>query len=122
MRISDWSSDVCSSDLQRERVGRMLLMHANSREDVKEARAGDIVAIAGLKHTTTGDTLCDPLKPVIPPRMHFPEPLLEVAVAPTTMPAQERVGVAPARTAADTQSFRVSLEPLMGQPVSNGLG
>src|SRR3546814_6265931 len=105
MRISDWSSDVCSSDLQRERVGRMLLMHANSREDVKEARAGDIVAIAGLKNTTTGDTLCDPLKPVILERMEFPEPVIEVAVEPKTKTDQEKMGVALSR---DRKSTRLN--------------
>src|SRR3546814_3156893 len=90
---------------QRERVGRMLLMHANSREDVKEARAGDIVAIAGLKNTTTGDTLCDPLKPVILERMEFPEPVIEVAVEPKTKTDQEKMGVALSR---DRKSTRLN--------------
>ena len=79
---------------KRERVGRMLLMHANNREDIKEARAGDIVAIAGLKDTTTGDTLCDPRKPVILERMEFPDPVIEVAVEPKTKADQEKMGVA----------------------------
>ena len=79
---------------KRERVGRMLLMHANHREDIKEARAGDIVALAGLKNTTTGDTLCDPAHPVMLERMEFPEPVIEVAVEPKTKADQEKMGVA----------------------------
>ena len=77
---------------QRERVGRMLLMHANHREDIKEARAGDIVALAGLKNTTTGDTLCDPANPVVLERMEFPEPVIEIAVEPKTKADQEKMG------------------------------
>jgi elongation factor G len=78
---------------KRERIGRMLQMHSNSREDIKEAFAGDIVAIAGLKEaTTTGDTLCDPLKPVILERMEFPEPVIEIAVEPKTKSDQEKMG------------------------------
>ena len=107
---------------QRERVGRMLLMHANSREDVKEARAGDIVAIAGLKNTTTGDTLCDPLKPVILERMEFPEPVIEVAVEPKTKTDQEKMGVALSRLAAEDPSFRVSTDNESGQTVIKGMG
>ncbi len=107
---------------QRERVGRMLLMHANSREDVKEARAGDIVAIAGLKNTTTGDTLCDPLKPVILERMEFPEPVIEVAVEPKTKSDQEKMGVALSRLAAEDPSFRVSTDNESGQTVIKGMG
>ena len=107
---------------QRERVGRMLLMHANSREDVKEARAGDIVAIAGLKNTTTGDTLCDPLKPVILERMEFPDPVIEVAVEPKTKTDQEKMGVALSRLAAEDPSFRVSTDNESGQTVIKGMG
>src|SRR3546814_3752907 len=107
---------------QRERVGRMLLMHANSREDVKEARAGDIVAIAGLKNTTTGDTLCDPLKPVILERMEFPEPVIEVAVEPKTKTDQEKMGVALSRLAAEDPSFRVSSDNESGQTVIKEIG
>ena len=80
---------------KRERVGRMLQMHSNSREDIKEAYAGDIVAIAGLKDTTTGDTLCDPLKPVILERMEFPDPVIEIAVEPKTKADQEKMGHCP---------------------------
>jgi elongation factor G len=92
---------------KRERIGRMLQMHSNSREDIKEAFAGDIVAIAGLKETTTGDTLCDPLKPVILERMEFPDPVIEIAVEPKTKSDQEKMGLALNRLAAEDPSFRV---------------
>jgi len=107
---------------KRERIGRMLLMHSNNREDVKEARAGDIVAIAGLKDTTTGDTLCDPLKPVILERMEFPDPVIEVAVEPKTKSDQEKMGVALNRLAAEDPSFRVTSDPESGQTVIKGMG
>jgi elongation factor G len=106
----------------RERVGRMLLMHANSREDVKEARAGDIVAIAGLKNTTTGDTLCDVIKPVILERMEFPEPVIEVAVEPNSKADQEKMGVALARLAQEDPSFRVTSDIESGQTIIKGMG
>ena len=92
---------------RKERVGRMLLMHANSREDVKEAYAGDIVALAALKETRTGDTLCDPQHPVILEKMEFPEPVIEVAIEPKTKADQEKMGVALARLAQEDPSFRV---------------
>ncbi|MEP6147042.1 MAG: elongation factor G, partial [Nisaea sp.] len=95
---------------QRERVGRMLLMHSNSREDIKEARAGDIVAIAGLKNTTTGDTLTEPTKQVILERMEFPDPVIEVAVEPKTKSDQEKMSTALQRLAAEDPSFRVSVD------------
>jgi elongation factor G len=106
----------------RERIGRMLEMHANSREDVKEARAGDIIALAGLKATTTGDTLCDPLKPVILERMEFPDPVIEVAVEPKTKSDQEKMGTALARLAAEDPSFRVTSDIESGQTVIKGMG
>ena len=107
---------------QRERVGRMLLMHANSREDIDEARAGDIVAIAGLKGTTTGDTLCDPNHPVVLERMDFPNPVIEVAVEPKSKADQEKMGVALARLAAEDPSFQVKSDPESGQTVIAGMG
>jgi len=107
---------------KKERVGRMLQMHSNSREDVKEARAGDIIALAGLKNTTTGDTLCDPSKLVILERMEFPDPVIEVAVEPKTKVDQEKMGVALARLAAEDPSFRVSSDPESGQTVIKGMG
>ncbi len=107
---------------KRERVGRMLLMHANAREELTEARAGDIVALAGLKDTTTGDTLCDRNNAVVLERMEFPEPVIEVAVEPKTKADQEKMGVALARLAAEDPSFRVSLDAESGQTVIKGMG
>ncbi len=107
---------------QRERIGRILLMHANNREEIKEAHAGDIVALVGLKNTTTGDTLCDPAKPVVLERMEFPEPVIEVAVEPKSKADQEKLGVALSRLAAEDPSFRVSSDPESGQTVIKGMG
>jgi len=107
---------------KRERVGRMLEMHSNSREDVKECRAGDIIALAGLKDTTTGDTLCDPAHPVVLERMEFPEPVIEVAVEPKTKADQEKMGVALSRLAAEDPSFRVSSDHDSGQTIIKGMG
>src|SRR5487761_1619492 len=106
----------------RERVGRMLAMHANHREDIKEARAGDIVALAGLKSTTTGDTLSDPADPVVLERMEFPEPVIEIAVEPKTKGDQEKMGQALARLATEDPSFRVSVDHESGQTVIKGMG
>jgi len=106
----------------RERVGRMLLMHANSREDIKEAYAGDIVALAGLKNTTTGDTICDVDKPVILERMEFPEPVIEVAVEPKTQADQERMGMALSRLASEDPSLRLSSNEETGQTILKGMG
>ncbi|BBK30206.1 elongation factor G [Allostella humosa] len=106
----------------RERVGRMLLMHANHREDTKEARAGDIVALAGLKATTTGDTLCDPAAPVILERMEFPEPVIEIAVEPKTKTDQEKMGQALGRLAQEDPSFRVAVDHESGQTIIKGMG
>jgi elongation factor G len=107
---------------KRERVGRILLMHANSREDIKEACAGDIVALAGLKDTTTGETLSDPDHPVVLERMEFPEPVIEVAVEPKTKADQEKMGVALNRLAQEDPSFRVSTDAESGQTVIKGMG
>jgi elongation factor G len=105
-----------------ERVGRMLLMHANSREDVKEANAGDIVALASLKLTTTGETLCDPSHPVILERMEFPDPVIEQAIEPKTKADQEKMGVALNRLVQEDPSFRVATDPESGQTVIKGMG
>ncbi|MCJ7529376.1 MAG: elongation factor G [Methyloceanibacter sp.] len=107
---------------KKERIGRMLLMHANHREDIKEAFTGDIVALAGLKDVTTGDTLCDPAKPVILERMEFPEPVIEVAVEPKTKSDQEKLGVALHRLAQEDPSFRVSVDHESGQTIIKGMG
>jgi elongation factor G len=107
---------------KRERVGRMLLMHSNSREDVKEARAGDILALAGLKDTTTGDTLSDSDDQVILERMEFPDPVIEISVEPKTQSDQEKMGVALNRLAAEDPSFRVSSDLESGQTIIKGMG
>ncbi|WP_428524658.1 elongation factor G [Roseibium sp.] len=107
---------------KKERVGRMMQMHSNSREDIDVAYAGDIVAIAGLKDTTTGDTLCDPLKPVILERMEFPEPVIEIAVEPKTKGDQEKMGLALNRLAAEDPSFRVKTDEESGQTIIAGMG
>ncbi len=107
---------------KKERTGRMLLMHSNSREDVGEARAGDIVALAGLKDTTTGDTLCDSSNQVVLERMEFPDPVIEVAVEPKTKGDQEKMGVALSRLAAEDPSFQVASDPESGQTVIKGMG
>jgi elongation factor G len=107
---------------KKERIGRMLLMHANHREDIKDAYTGDIVALAGLKDVTTGDTLSDPAKPVILERMEFPEPVIEVAVEPKTKGDQEKLGVALHRLAQEDPSFRVSVDHESGQTIIKGMG
>jgi elongation factor G len=107
---------------KKEKIGRMLLMHANNREDIDVAYAGDIVAIAGLKETTTGDTLCDPNKPIILERMEFPDPVIEVAVEPKTKADQEKMGIALNRLAAEDPSFRVTTDHESGQTIIKGMG
>ena len=118
------SSDSVTNTVKdkRERIGRMLLMHSNSREDVKEARAGDIVALAGLKETTTGDTLSDNNNQVILERMDFSDPVIEIAVEPKTKSDQEKMGVALQRLAAEDPSFRVSTDIESGQTILKGMG
>ncbi len=114
---------VNSTRDRKERVGRMLLMHSNNREDVKEAYAGDIVALAGLKETRTGDTLCDPQKsPIILEKMDFPDPVIEVSVEPKTKADQEKLGVALAKLCAEDPSFRVSTDQESGQTIMRGMG
>jgi elongation factor G len=107
---------------KKERIGRMLLMHANHREDIKEAFTGDIVALAGLKDVTTGDTLCDPTKPVILERMEFPDPVIEVAVEPKSKADQEKLGIALNRLAQEDPSFRISVDHESGQTIIKGMG
>ncbi|MEO5867551.1 MAG: elongation factor G, partial [Sphingomonas sp.] len=105
---------------KKEKVGRMLLMHANSREDIQEAYAGDIVALAGLKDTTTGDTLCAQNAPIILERMEFPDPVIELSVEPKTKADQEKMGVALNRLAREDPSFRVSTDHESGQTIIKG--
>jgi elongation factor G len=107
---------------KRERVGRMLLMHSNDREELAEAHAGDIVAFVGMKDTTTGDTLCDMQAPVVLERMEFPEPVIEIAIEPKTKADQEKMGVALQRLAAEDPSFRVSVDHESGQTIMKGMG
>ena len=111
-----------SSKEKTERVGRMLLMHANSREDIKEANAGDIVALAGLKHTITGHTLCEEDKPILLEPMEFPDPVIEIAVEPKTKADQEKMGEALGRLAKEDPSFRVSSDEESGQTIIKGMG
>ena len=121
-RLEGASTVMNSVKDRREKVGRMLLMHANNREDIKEAFAGDIVALVGLKETTTGDTLCVPQAPIILERMEFPEPVIEVAVEPKTKADQEKMGIALNRLAQEDPSFRVSSDMESGQTIIKGMG
>ena len=107
---------------KRERVGRMLLMHSNNREEINEAFTGDIVAFVGMKDTTTGDTLCDAAKPVVLERMEFPEPVIEIAVEPKTKADQEKMSTALQRLAAEDPSFRVKVDHESGQTIIAGMG
>ena len=111
-----------STKERKERVGRMLLMHANNREDIKEAFAGDIVALAGLKEVRTGDTLCDSQKPVILEKMEFPDPVIEIAIEPKSKADQEKLGVALAKLVAEDPSFRVTTDQESGQTIIKGMG
>ena len=107
---------------RKERVGRMMMMHAINREEIEEAFAGDIIALAGLKETTTGDTLCDPAKPVVLETMTFPQPVIEIAIEPKTKADQEKMGIALARLAAEDPSFRVETDFESGQTIMRGMG
>ncbi|MFN7175939.1 MAG: elongation factor G [Thermaurantiacus sp.] len=116
------STVMNSTKDKREKIGRMLLMHANNREDIKEAHAGDIVALVGLKEVTTGDTLCAPNAPIILERMEFPDPVIEVAVEPKTKADQEKMGIALNRLAQEDPSFRVTTDHESGQTIIKGMG
>ncbi|WP_246796501.1 elongation factor G [Burkholderia perseverans] len=107
---------------KKERLGRILQMHANQREEIKEVRAGDIAAAVGLKDATTGDTLCDPASPIILERMVFPEPVISQAVEPKTKPDQEKMGLALNRLAQEDPSFRVQTDEESGQTIISGMG
>ncbi|MEJ2125230.1 MAG: elongation factor G [Alphaproteobacteria bacterium] len=121
-KIESGMSIVNSTRDKKERVGRMLMMHANNREDVKEAFAGDIVALAGLKDVRTGDTLCGTNKPVILERMEFPDPVIEIAIEPKSKADQEKLGIALQKLAAEDPSFRVSTDAESGQTILRGMG
>ena len=121
-KVSKGSQILNSVKDKRERVGRMLLMHANHREEIEEALAGDIVAIAGLKDVTTGETLCDPKTPIVLERMEFPDPVIEVAVEPKSKADQEKMGQALGRLAQEDPSFQVQTDVESGQTVIKGMG
>ena len=121
-KVESGTTVLNSTKDKRERVGRMLLMHANNREDIKEAFTGDIVALAGLKDTRTGDTLCDMQKPVILEKMEFPDPVIEVAIEPKSKADQEKLGVALQKLVAEDPSFRVSTDQESGQTILKGMG
>src|ERR1700739_1667408 len=120
--LSSGTGVINSTRERKERIGRMLLMHANNREDIKEAYAGDIVALAGLKEARTGDTLCDPHHEVILEKMEFPEPVIEIAIEPKSKADQEKLGIALAKLAAEDPSFRVSTDHESGQTILKGMG
>src|SRR6266498_984468 len=121
-RLESGTGVINSTKDRKERIGRMLLMHANNREDIKEAYAGDIVALAGLKEVRTGDTLCDPQKPVILEKMDFPDPVIEIAIEPKSKADQEKMGQALGRLVQEDPTFRVSTDQETGQTVIKGMG
>jgi elongation factor G len=121
-KLESGTGVINSTKERKERVGRMLLMHANNREDIKEAYAGDIVALAGLKDVRTGDTLCDAQKPVILEKMEFPDPVIEIAIEPKSKADQEKLGVALSKLVAEDPSFRVHTDPESGQTIIKGMG
>src|SRR6056300_573095 len=120
--LSSGSTILNSSKNQKERIGRMLLMHSNTREEIKEVKAGDIVALVGMKNVTTGDTLCEPSKPVILEKMEFPDPVIEVAVEPKTKADYEKMGQALNRLAQEDPSFKVTTDEESGQTIIKGMG
>jgi elongation factor G len=121
-RLESGTGVINSTKDRRERIGRMLLMHANNREDIKEAYAGDIVALAGLKDVRTGDTLCDSQNAVILEKMEFPDPVIEIAIEPKSKADQEKLGVALAKLVAEDPSFRVTTDQESGQTILKGMG
>jgi elongation factor G len=121
-RLESGTGVINSTKDRKERIGRMLLMHANNREDIKEAYAGDIVALAGLKDVRTGDTLCDAQHQVILEKMEFPDPVIEIAIEPKSKADQEKLGVALAKLVAEDPSFRVTTDQESGQTILKGMG
>ncbi|HEM8800597.1 TPA: elongation factor G, partial [Klebsiella michiganensis] len=120
--LSSGDSVLNSVKGKKERVGRMVQMHANQREEIKEVRAGDIAALIGMKDVTTGDTLCSIEKPIILERMDFPEPVISVAVEPKTKADQEKMGIALGKLAQEDPSFRVKTDEESGQTIISGMG
>ncbi|SET78490.1 elongation factor G [Oceanicella actignis] len=121
-KIKKGDSVLNSTKGKRERIGRMMMMHSNNREEIEEAFAGDIIALAGLKETTTGDTLCDPADPVVLETMTFPDPVIEIAIEPKTKADQEKMSQGLARLAAEDPSFRVETDLESGQTIMKGMG
>ena len=121
-KLSTGTTLLNSVKEKKERVGRMMMMHSNDREDIQEAYAGDIIAVAGLKASTTGDTLCDQAAPVILERMEFPDPVIEIAVEPKSKADQEKLGVGLQKLAAEDPSFRVTTDHESGQTIMAGMG
>jgi elongation factor G len=121
-KLEAGSYAINSTKDKKERIGRMLLMHSNNREEIKIAEAGDIVALVGLKDTITGDTLCDPYKPIVLERMEFPEPVIEIAIEPKTKADQEKMGIALSKLVAEDPSFRVQTDQESGQTIMKGMG
>jgi elongation factor G len=121
-KIEAGSYVLNSTKDKKERIGRMLLMHANNREEIKEATAGDIVALVGLKDTITGDTLCDTLKPIILERMEFPQPVIEIAIEPKSKADQEKMGAALSKLVSEDPSFSVATDFESGQTILKGMG
>lgn len=120
--LESGQSVINSVKSKKERVGRMVQMHANQRDEIKEVRAGDIAALIGMKDVTTGDTLCDPDKPIVLERMDFPEPVIHVAVEPKTKADQEKMGIALGKLAQEDPSFRVKTDEESGQTIIGGMG
>jgi elongation factor G len=120
--MSKGDSVLNSTKGKKERIGRMMMMHSNNREEIEEAFAGDIIALAGLKDTTTGDTLCDTKEPVVLETMTFPDPVIEIAVEPKTKNDQEKMSQGLARLAAEDPSFRVETDLESGQTIMKGMG
>ena len=121
-KVAKGDSMLNSTKGKRERIGRMVMMHSNKQEEITEAYAGDIIALAGLKDTTTGDTLCDPSEPVVLETMTFPDPVIEIAVEPKTKADQEKMSQGLARLAAEDPSFRVETDLESGQTIMKGMG
>jgi len=121
-KLSKGDTIINSTKGKRERIGRMMMMHSNSREEIEWAGSGDIIALAGLKETTTGDTLCDASKQVVLETMTFPDPVIEIAVEPKSKADQEKIGLALQRLAAEDPSFRVETDLESGQTIMKGMG
>ena len=121
-QLGKGDSVLNSTKGKKERIGRMMMMHSNNREEIEEAFAGDIIALAGLKDTTTGDTLCDSAKPVVLETMTFPDPVIEIAVEPKTKADQEKMADALAGLADEDPTFHVKEDPETGQTIISGMG